>query len=205
MPVCEYPFTTGELGMLRRMLPLGVMFAAVATAQFAAAEEVAIGKAGPDFKVTGTDGKEYTLASFKDSDVVVVSFTCNQCPVAVGYEDRFIEFNKKYKDKKVTFVAINCNSETEGLADMQKRAEEKGFNFVYAFDESGKVATEYGARVTPHMFVLDKDRKVAYRGSFDDDLDKPSKPYVANAVDALLAGKTVEVSTTKAFGCGIKN
>jgi hypothetical protein len=88
---------------------------------------------------------------------------------------------------------------------MQTRAEEKGFNFVYALDESGKAATEYGARVTPHMFVLDKDRNVAYRGSFDDDLDKPTKPYVANAVDALLAGKTVEVSSTKAFGCGIKN
>jgi peroxiredoxin len=191
--------------MLRRMLPLGFMFAAVAAAQFAAAEEVAVGKPGPDFNVTSTDGKEYTIASFKDADVVVVCFTCNQCPVAVGYEDRFIEFNKKYKDKKVTFVAINCNAKTEGLADMQKRAEEKGFNFVYAFDESGKVATEYGARVTPHMFVLDKDRKVAYYGSFDDSLEKPTKPFVANAVDALLAGKTVEVSTSKAFGCGIKN
>jgi hypothetical protein len=55
------------------------------------------------------------------------------------------------------------------------------------------------------MFVLDKDRNVAYRGNFDDDLDKPTKPNVANAVDALLAGKTVEVSSTKAFGCGIKN
>lgn len=191
--------------MLRRMLPLGLMFAALAAAPFAAAEEVAIGKPGPDFNITGTDGKDYTLDSFKDSDVVVVSFTCNLCPVAVAYEDRFIEFTNKYKDKKVTFVAINCNAKSEGLADMQKRAEEKGFNFVYAFDESGKVATEYGARVTPHLFVLDKDRNVAYRGSFDDSMEKPTKPFVATAVDALLAGKTVEVSTTKAFGCGIKN
>lgn len=190
--------------MLRRMVPLAALIVGIAAVQLARAEEIAIGKPGPDFKVTGTDGKQYTLASFKDADVVVVCFTCNYCPVAVAYEDRFIEFNKKYENKKVAFVAINCNNQTEGLAEMQKRAEEKGFNFVYAFDETGEAARDYGARVTPHLFILDKDRNVAYRGSFDDKQEGPTVAYVPNAVDALLAGKTVEVSTTKAFGCGIK-
>ena len=189
--------------MLRNTALCGAMLLALAAGR-AEAEEVAIGDAGPDFKVTGTDGKEYTLENFKDADVVVVCFTCNFCPVAVGYEDRFIAFNKQYEDKKVAFIAINCNAQSEGLAEMQKRAEEKGFNYVYAFDESGKSAKEYGARVTPHIFVLDKERKVAYRGSFDDKQDGPTTAYVPNAVDALLAGKAVEVTSTKAFGCGIR-
>lgn len=189
--------------MLRKTAVFGAVLLALAAGR-AQAEEVEIGAKGPDFKVTGTDDKEYTLESFKDSDVVVVCFTCNYCPVAVAYEDRFIEFSKKYEGKKVTFLAINCNTQSEGLAEMQKRAEEKGFNFVYAYDETGKSAKEYGARVTPHLFILDKERKVAYRGSFDDKQNDPTVAYVPNAVDALLAGKTVEVSTTKAFGCGIK-
>ena len=189
--------------MLRNTAVFGAILLALAAGRVQA-EEVEIGAAGPDFKVTGTDGKEYTLESFKDSDVVVVVFTCNFCPVAVAYEDRFIEFNKQYEGKKVTFVAINANNQSEGLSEMQKRAEEKGFNFVYAFDETGKSAKEYGARVTPHIFILDKERKVAYRGSYDDKQDGPTVAYVPNAVDALLAGKAVDVTSTKAFGCGIK-
>ena len=170
----------------------------------ATASALDIGDKAPNFTAKGTDGKDYSLESAsKGSDVVVVCFTCNRCPVAVGYEDRFIEFNKTYKDKKVTFIAVNCNNKTEALEAMKKRAEEKGFNFVYAFDETGKAAKDYGARVTPELFVV-KDGKIAYHGAYDDKLKKPEKEYLVNAVDALLAGKTPDVAKTKAFGCGIK-
>jgi hypothetical protein len=81
----------------------------------------------------------------------------------------------------------------------------EGIQFPYVFDKSGKLATEYGARVTPHIFVLDENRNVAFVGSFDDNQMKPSKSYVADAVDALLAGKKVETTKSKAFGCGIAN
>ncbi|REJ88213.1 MAG: thioredoxin family protein [Planctomycetota bacterium] len=190
--------------MRRKLTVCASLMLVLAAARFAQAEEIEVGAEGPDFSAVGTDGETYTLDSFKDSDVVVLCFTCNYCPVAVAYEDRFIEFTEKYDDKKVSFVAINCNNQTEGLAEMQKRAEEKGFNFIYAFDESGEAAKDYGARVTPHLFILDKDRNVAYRGSFDDKQKGPTEHYVANAVDALLAGETPEVTSTKAFGCGIK-
>jgi peroxiredoxin len=171
----------------------------------AMANDLKIGDAAPAFVATGVDGKEYSLEQIsKDSEVVVVAFTCNQCPVAVAYEDRFIEFNETYKDKKVTFIAINCNSRTENLDAMKQRAEEKGFNFIYAFDESGKTATNYGAKVTPELFVI-KDGKLAYHGSFDDKQKEPTKNYISTAVDSLLNGKTPEVSETKAFGCGIKS
>ena len=188
--------------MLRRVF---LALAIVALSAPAYAAEAEVGAKAPDLKgLIGTDGKEYNLADMKDK-IVVVCFTCNACPVAVGYEDRFIEFQKKYGSKGVKFIALNANKKTEDIAVMKARAEEKGFNFPYVYDKTGESATAYGARVTPHIFVLDQDRKVAYVGSFDDSQNNPKKQYVSDAVDALLAGKKVEFTNSKAFGCGIQN
>jgi peroxiredoxin len=168
------------------------------------ATDLKIGDAAPDFTVKGVDGEEYSLKSLtEDGGVVVVAFTCNQCPVAVAYEDRFIEFNKQFADKDVKFIAINSNNQTEDLEAMKTRAEEKEFNFIYAFDESGKAGTSYGAKVTPELFVI-KDGKVAYHGAFDDNQREPTKHYLADAVNALLEGEQPVTAETKAFGCGIK-
>src|SRR5262245_62581770 len=130
--------------MLRRaFLALSV----VALCAPAYAAELEIGAKAPDLKgLIGTDGKEYNLAAMKDK-VVVVCFTCNICPVAVAYEDRFIEFQKKYANKGVKFIALNANKKTEDIAVMKTRAEEKGFNFPYVYDKTGESATAYGARV----------------------------------------------------------
>src|SRR5262245_12100427 len=90
----------------------------------------------------GVDGKKHSMADLK-KDVVVVVFTCNSCPVAVDYEDRIIEFAKKYAaaDGKVAVVAINVNTIPEDrLPKMQERAKEKGFNFPYLYDETQKIA-----------------------------------------------------------------
>jgi peroxiredoxin len=190
--------------MIRRSF-LALSLVALCVPAFA---EVEVGAKAPDFKgLPGTDGKDHGLADMKDAKVVVVCFTCNQCPMSIAYEDRFVEFSKKYSGKGVKFIAINANkaNATETLEAMKSRAEEKGFNFPYVYDASGASATEYGAKVTPHLFVLDAEREVAYIGSFDDKKDNASKHYVADAVDALLAGKKVEVTSNKAFGCGIRN
>jgi peroxiredoxin len=187
--------------MLRRVF-LALSVLALCAPAFAA--ELEIGAKAPDFKsLPGVDGKTYSLADMKDAKVVVVCFTCNECPVAIAYEDRFAEFTKKYKDKGVKFIAINARRKSEDLAKMKIRAEEKGFNFPYVAEESGTLAGQYGARVTPHIFVLDQNRAVAYVGAFDDKQVSPTEHYVANAVDALLAGKKVEVTNTKAVGCSI--
>jgi peroxiredoxin len=189
--------------MVRRAF---LMIAITALCVPAYSAELEIGAHAPEFKaLPGVDGKEYNLSDMKDTKVVVVCFTCNNCPVAVAYEDRFVEFQKEYANKGVKFVAINANRRTEDIAAMKTRAEEKGFNFPYVFDKTGKLATEYGARVTPQIFVLDQDRHVAYVGAFDDNQNKPSKKYVADAVDALLAGKKIETTKTRAVGCGIAN
>lgn len=187
--------------MIRRFVPFVAVAAAVVFASQALAVDV--GAKAPDFTAKGVDGKEYSLDSFKDAKAVVVCFTCNACPVAVAYEDRFIDFAKKYEEKGVKFVALNVNT-SEDLDAMKERAEEKGFNFTYAYDASGDAARAYGAQVTPHLFVLDQDRKVVYIGSFDDKQNNPSKSFVEAAVDASLKGEKPEVTSNRAFGCGIR-
>jgi peroxiredoxin len=189
--------------MLRRTFALLAVAALCAPAY---AGDLEIGAKAPEFKgLPGVDGKEYSLAEMKDAKAIVVCFTCNICPVAVAYEDRFVEFSKKYAAKGVKFVAINCNKNSEDLAVMKTRAEEKGFNFPYVFDKSGKVATEYGAKRTPELYVLDGHHNVVYHGSFDDKQNGPTKNFVADAVDAVLAGKKPSVTANTAFGCGINN
>jgi len=168
-------------------------------------EGVKVGDKAPNFKAESTEDRIVTLDDFKDAKVLVVCFTCNNCPVAVAYEDRFIEFNKKYADKGVQFVAINPNA-NENLEAIKKRTEDKQINYPYVHDGSGKSAVEYGAKVTPHLFVIDQKGLVAYIGSFDDEqaTDKVKKHFVTDAVDALLAGKKPETTEHEAFGCSIK-
>ena len=171
-------------------------------------KKVNIGDKAPQFKqLIGVDGKKHRTAEFKDAGVMVVCFTCNHCPVAVAYEDRFKEFTKQYKDKGVAFVAINVNNlAADKLPKMKERAKDKKFNFPYLYDPTQQIARDFGATCTPHLFVLCKKRKIAYMGAFDDNIkpDKVAKHYVRNAVDALLAGKAPEVTETLQTGCGIK-
>ena len=146
-------------------------------------------------------GKSHSLTDLEQKAVVVV-FTCNRCPVAIDFEDSLINFAKDYKGKDVQLLAVNVNSrETEG--DAKSRAEEKGFNFPYLKDDGEKWAKAFGAKVTPHVFVLNGDREVVYAGAFADSAEKAEKNYVRDAVDAVLAGKEVAVKNSKPFGCGI--
>jgi peroxiredoxin len=191
--------------MIRRVA-FAFAVAAMAVVSGSAFADVAPGDKAPEVKgLKGTDGKEYNLSDMKTAKAVVIAFTCNNCPVAVAYEDRFNEFAKKYKEKGVQFIAVNANKATEDLEDMKKRAEEKGFAFPYVYDATGNSASDFGARVTPHLFVLDGQGTVQYVGAFDDKQNDPSKHYVADAVDAILAGKKPETTQTKPIGCGIRN
>ena len=167
-----------------------------------------IGDKAPDWSgIIGVDGKEHKLADYKKVKAVVVVFTCNHCPVAVAYEDRLIALQKDYKKKGVQFVAINVNNiPADRLEPMKVRAREKKFNFPYLYDSSQKSGKDYGAVKTPHVFLLDKDRKLAYVGAIDDSMktDKVKTHYLRDALDAVLAGKPVEKPETNAVGCGIK-
>jgi peroxiredoxin len=170
--------------------------------------ELKIGDAAPMFTdIIGVDDKKHSLDEFKDAKAVAVVFTCNKCPVAVNYEDRLIEYQNKYKDAGVQVVAINVNNaEADKLPAMKVRAEEKGFTFPYLYDESQKSARDYGAEVTPHVFLLNGERKVAYVGPVDDnpDVKQVKKAFLNEATDAVLAGKSPETTEVDPVGCGIQ-
>ncbi len=170
---------------------------------------LSIGDAAPAWEtLPGTDDNKHSLADLKDAKAVVVIFTCNHCPVAVANEDRFIAFAKEYEAKGVRVVAINVNNiEADKMPAMKERSAEKGFNFPYLYDESQEIARAYGSSVTPEVFLLDGDRKIAYMGAFDDnqmDASRVSKTYLKTAVDAVLAGEGVEKKETRPQGCGIQ-
>jgi peroxiredoxin len=174
------------------------------------AAKLKIGDPAPKFSgLETTDGKSISLDDLKDKDVVVVAITCNHCPVAVAYEDRFIEFAKKHcgKDSKVAMVAINVNNlEADKMPAMKERAKSKGFNFTYAYDPTQKIAKDLGATKTPEVFVFNKERRLVYMGAVDDNMkaDKVTKTYLVDAVKATLKGEACKPETTPAVGCGIK-
>jgi peroxiredoxin len=114
---------------------------------------------------------------------------------------------KDYKDKGVQLLAVNVNNlDADKLDKMKERAKEKKYDFPYLYDASQKIGKDFGAKVTPHVFVLDKNRKLAYIGAIDDNMTeaKAKKHYLGDALDALLAGKEPAEKVTKQFGCGIK-
>ena len=174
------------------------------------ADELSIGAAAPKFSlVNAVDGR--TVAFHPgDGKVSVVVFTCNQCPYAKAFEPRIIGLAKQYQAKGVVFYAIDPNDESqysvESLAEMKARATANEYPFPYLKDGDSTIAHAYGARVTPHVYVIDGSGTLRYRGYVDDSA-KPEERRttgLANALDDLLAGKTVANQTTRAFGCTIK-
>ena len=181
--------------------------AAIASAMLFATSAMALelGDAAPNFKNLPTaDGKKISLDDMK-KDVLVIAVTCNHCPVAKAYEDRLIQFAKDMGDN-VDFVAVNVNlAAIDNLENMTKRAQEKGFNFPYAIDETQQIGKDLGARKTPEFFVFDKDHKLVYTGAFDDsmDVEQVTENFVPAAANAVLTGSQVPESTD-AVGCGIR-
>ncbi|MEM6685546.1 MAG: thioredoxin family protein [Bacteroidota bacterium] len=173
-----------------------------------------VGDIVKDFSLKNVDGKMVSMGGFEDAKGFIITFTCNTCPYSVAYEDRLIELDKKYASKGFPVIAINPNNPEVRPGDsfdaMVVRAKEKGFTFPYIFDDGQKVYPEFGASRTPHMYIIAKTpqgHQVKYIGAIDDnykDATSVTKRYVEDAVDALLAGKEVEVKTTKAIGCSIK-
>ena len=163
--------------------------------------------------VEGDKDATINLADIKE-DVVVVTFLANHCPMVVANEDRMVDVAKAYKGKSVKFVGICCSascgdeSDVDGITAIKKAFKDGKYagNTAYGIDPSGKIGKAYGATKTPEFFVLDKDRTIKYMGAMDDSPSSPEKvgkTYLKLAIDAVLANETVEVTETKAIGCGI--
>ncbi len=173
-----------------------------------------IGDYATDFTLKNIDGQMVSLSDYTNAKGFLVIFTCNSCPYAVAYEDRIIALDKKYKSMGVPVIAINPNNPDLKPADsfdkMKLRAKEKGFTFPYVLDEGQKIYPQYGASKTPHVYLLEKTPKgnqVKYIGAIDDNYSDASAvdtKYVEDAVNAMLKGEEIKVTTTRAIGCSIK-
>lgn len=173
-----------------------------------------IGDTVAEFRLKNVDGKMVSLSDFKTAKGVVVIFDCNTCPFSKAYNERIIALSKKYKAKGFPIVTINANdpvaSPGDSFEEMIKLAKEKKYDFPYLVDETQEVGKAFGATNTPHSFVLVKegeDFKVGYIGAIDNnarDASAADKKYLEEALDAILAGKSVSTDKTKAIGCGIK-
>jgi thiol-disulfide isomerase/thioredoxin len=179
-----------------------------------------IGAKAIDFNLKGVDNKMYSLKNFASAKVLVVYFTCNHCPTAQAYEDRIQKFVNTYKSKGVQLVAIMPNDDkavrfdelgytdiSDSFAEMKMRAKDKKYTYPYIYDGATQsTAKAYGAVATPHAYVFDQKRALQYVGRIDDNehIGREKTHELSDAVEALLAGKPVEVPTTKTFGCSVK-
>lgn len=179
-----------------------------------------IGSPLPDFSLPGVDGKTWTPADFASAKVLMIVFTCNHCPTAQAYEGRLKKITADYKSKGVAVVAINPNHaaavrlDEQGYGDLGDTFEEMvirhkdhAWNFPYLDDgETQELTMKFGAIATPHVYIFGPDRKLAFQGR----IDNSEREDLANAhdtraaLDAVLAGKTPEIQTTRVFGCSVK-
>jgi len=181
---------------------------------------LAIGSPAPDFALPGIDGRTHKLSEYSAAPVLVIVFTCNHCPTAQLYESRIKKLADDYRGKGVTMVAIEPNNPdavrlselgytdvSDSLEEMKIRAAYRQFNFPYLYDgETQSVSQAYGPKATPHVFIFDRERKLRYEGRVDNS-QRESLVKVRdalNAIDALLAGKSVAVPHTAVFGCSTK-
>ncbi|MCR9199173.1 MAG: redoxin family protein [Planctomycetaceae bacterium] len=169
-----------------------------------------VGDRAPVFDaLEGVDGEFYGTRELEQTPILVVCFTSNTCPYSVDYEDRLIALQKKYGEagRQVRVVAINSNAtDGDSLKKMIDRAEDKAFNFLYLRDDDQLVAKAFGAIYTPEFFVLNRDRRVVYKGALDDSskAENVTRSWVELAIAAIQSGKTPEVTKTGARGCAIR-
>ena len=164
----------------------------------------------PDFELPDTSGEVHRLPAPGEAPAAVVVFTCNHCPYALAWHDRIAQAARDYGPRGVRFYAINPNDAERYPADsyeaMQRRVAEEDWPLPYLHDASQDVARAYGARTTPHLFVLDGDREVAYEGAPDADHGDPAAGarWLREALDDVLAGRPVRRSRTEPVGCSVK-
>jgi thiol-disulfide isomerase/thioredoxin len=179
-----------------------------------------IGAHAPDFNLPGVDGKLHSLKDYAASKVLVVIFSCDHCPVAQMYERRIKQLVTDYGNRSVSVVVIMGNDPKaeklsefgytdlgDSQSEMKVRAKYRNFNFPYLYDgDTQAVALKYGPTATPHAFVFDQQRILRYEGRIDSNMRESlaTKHEARDAIDALLAGKSVIVQDTPAVGCSTK-
>ncbi|HEX4959894.1 MAG TPA: redoxin domain-containing protein [Thermoanaerobaculia bacterium] len=172
----------------------------------------AVGDTAPHFKLTALDGKTYDLADLKGK-TVVLEWANPNCPVSSRHtrEKTMIELSKQYGE--VVWLGVNSTNPQSG--DYMKPADElawnqkNGINYAVLADPTGATGHAYDAKTTPHMFIIDKNGKIAYNGAIDD--DPPGRKakaqrvnFVGKGIDAEKAGKSPDPASTRPYGCSVK-
>jgi len=166
-----------------------------------------------NFKLLNVDGKYVSLTDYPAAKGFIIVFTCNHCPFAKLYPERLNKLNAKYNPQGVPLIAISSTDtlvyEDDSYMKMVEKSVNEKFNYPYLYDGDQNTARDFNAQKTPHAYVLWKDNEkwiVKYSGAIDDNgasEEDVKNSYVANAVDLLLAGKSVKIKETKSIGCQI--
>ena len=180
------------------------------TAAQAGDDQADVGKAAPEFSLQDQDGKTVNLADLKGK-VVVLEWFNEECPYVVRHHEKdktMATLSDKYAAKDVVWLAVNS---TNGKTNEDNKSIHGKWNVKYSVlnDSDGKVGKAYGAKTTPHMFIIDKEGKLAYAGGIDNDPqgDKTGDAkvnYVDKALTEILDGKAVSEAKTKSYGCSVK-
>ena len=165
----------------------------------------AIGATIEDFTLPDYTGQDRSLKSLAGKKGTVLLFIAVQCPVSNAYNERMEKLAQDYKAKGIAVIGINSNVKEDADAVRGHAAENK-LSFPILKDPSNKIADKLGANVTPEAYFLSADNKLLYHGRIDNSRngDNIESTDLRNALDATLAGKPVEKTEAKAFGCTIK-
>lgn len=190
-----------------RIAGLALLFASVIAPCTALAGELTVGSKVPDFTLTDFKGETHTLSDY-EGKIVVLEWTNPQCPFVQNvYANKLMsDLDAFCKENGVVHLGVDSSHFVTAEAE-KKWAESRDIENPILLDPSGAVGMKYGAKTTPHMFVIGKDGTLLYSGAIDDN-PKPSgrgeTNYVKSALKAALAGKAVEVTHEKPYGCSVK-
>lgn len=198
---------TRNLSALLALLFLiaGAVFVAGARAEGEVPPSPAIGATIEDFTLPDADNKEHSLKSLAGKNGTVLLFISVQCPVSNAYNERMEKLAADYKAKGIAVIGINSNV-AEDAAAVKTHASENKLSFPILKDVGNKLADKLGANVTPEAYFIDAGNKLLYHGRIDNarNAAQVESSELRNAIDASLAGKAVEKTEAKAFGCSIK-
>lgn len=169
-------------------------------------EKVKLDAAVKDFTLKDAAGTSYTLYKLSEKKpATVIMFLATQCPIVTDYVERIDNLVKTYGEKNVQFVGINSNRQ-ENIKEISEYSEKYGFEFTVLKDPENNIADYFGARRTPEVFLLDAKRMLRYMGAIDNSPKEPTKHYLQNALDLMIAGENIpkESKKTRAVGCTIK-
>jgi peroxiredoxin len=192
---------------MRRITWVAAGVLALATLGTAGATAV-VGQPAPEFTAKDQDGRDVDLAQLRGK-IVVLEWTNPDCPfVRRHYGAKTMRtLSDRFKAQDVVWLAVNSTNYMDAARDRAWRTEQ-GFSYSVLDDHAGTIGTAYGAKTTPHMFVIDRKGMVVYEGAIDDDAaggnETTARNYVAEALDDVTAGKPVRVTETKPYGCSVK-